>query len=316
MIANTLTTILLISAFGASRQRGSMSRDERADNEKRINELLSNPPRAWRKQLGIARQELDNLNLDAPSERPDANEIIETVLELTAGSNKPGSSQWAGPRGEEDVEVPLSVAREAMKGIELSARENYGGFKFIGLARAIQLATRPKIWRRSVKRMRGYFSRHQSDQGAKGFRDDERPSDGWLAWLNWGGDSARAWLSGRGDKNEAPAGYMTRSNLIGAQRLARVAREGLGDGEPPDWLEDRVTRAHQHLSDVASYVQGRGSRSEASRQIRKLRQAAQNRGAPEFQEWVKQRAGKEGVAPMDLWYDRWLEEHPPKIKRR
>jgi hypothetical protein len=285
---------------------------ERAANEKRINELLANPPPSWRKQLALARRELQALGLDEPSAQPDADEIVETVLELTAGSSKPGSSRWAGERGAEDVEVPISVARDAMKGIELSARENYGSFKFIGLARAIQLATRPKVWRRSEKRMRDYFSRHHSDQGAKGFRDDENPSNGWIAWLNWGGDSARAWLAQHGSRSEDPAGYMTRSNLAEAQRLARTAADHLGPGDPPDWLEDRVTRAHQHLVDVAGFLRARGSRSEASRQAQKIRQVTRSGRAPGFERWATDQGGR--VGSNESWYDRWPEAHPPKGK--
>jgi hypothetical protein len=77
-----------------------------------------------------------------------------------------------------------------MRGLELSYREDYPGWKFIGLARAMQLATRVKIWQRSMARAREYLRRHQKDKRGKGFGDEKKPSDGYMAYLNWGGEPA------------------------------------------------------------------------------------------------------------------------------
>jgi len=165
----------------------------RVNNAEKIQGMLDDMPKKWARELDAARAEQRALGLEVTPDRPSVDDIIETVLEITAGERKAGTSQWAGDRGPEDVEVPPEVAEEAMFGIELAHKHDYPAWKFIGLARAMQLATRRKIWRRSRRRIRAYFSRHQKDKLAPGFGDDQNPSKGYLAHLVWGGASAEDW---------------------------------------------------------------------------------------------------------------------------
>ena len=41
--------------------------------------------------------------------------------------------------------------------------------------------------------MDAYFDRHDKDQNARIFGNDKDPSRGYMAWLNWGGDSGERW---------------------------------------------------------------------------------------------------------------------------
>jgi len=41
--------------------------------------------------------------------------------------------------------------------------------------------------------MYSYFSRHEVDKKGKDWNNSERPSNGKIAWLLWGGDSGYAW---------------------------------------------------------------------------------------------------------------------------
>ena len=45
---------------------------------------------------------------------------------------------------------------------------------------------------RTVQRMSNYFSRHQKDR-RPGWGNPGNPSNGYIAWLLWGGDAGRAW---------------------------------------------------------------------------------------------------------------------------
>ena len=47
----------------------------------------------------------------------------------------------------------------------------------------------------TVKRMKAYFDRHQSDKDADGFTSGEEgfPSPGRVAWDAWGGDAGYSW---------------------------------------------------------------------------------------------------------------------------
>ena len=142
-----------------------------------VQRLIDTAPASWKTMF-------QRYNLGS---KPTVNQLIETVLEYT-----PSMRQYGG-RGEAQHAPPAKVRQEALKGLRLSHRENYTSASGIGLVRAMQLVVRPKVWNRSIKRMQAYFDRHQRDKNAKNFGNDANPSRGWMAWLNWGGDSGKAW---------------------------------------------------------------------------------------------------------------------------
>lgn len=99
-------------------------------------------------------------------------------------------------KAEADVDtVPTkAMARNAERGLEL--RREYGrGGTAVGVARAVQLKDREKLSPSTVRRMHSYFSRHEVDKEAQGFRrgEDNWPSAGLIAWLLWGGDEGQVW---------------------------------------------------------------------------------------------------------------------------
>lgn len=75
------------------------------------------------------------------------------------------------------------MAREAKKGLEW--RKEYGrGGTAVGVKRANQLVNRENLSLNTVKRMYSFFSRHEVDKQAEGFRQGEKgyPSNGKIAW--------------------------------------------------------------------------------------------------------------------------------------
>ena len=114
------------------------SEHDQDSNKKEINKLLKDPPKSWRKMFieeGI-------------SETPSISEVL-SLLEETAGSN-PSLERDTGTNNPKDLTPPDKVRSEAMKGIRLSYEFNYPSYKGIGLARAVQLATQPTIWRNYI----------------------------------------------------------------------------------------------------------------------------------------------------------------------
>lgn len=100
------------------------------------------------------------------------------------------------PKAESDVDtVPTaSMAKNAERGLEL--RKEYGrGGTSVGVARATQLKNRERLSPSTVRRMHSYFSRHEVDKRAQGFRrgEDGWPTAGLIAWLLWGGDEGQSW---------------------------------------------------------------------------------------------------------------------------
>jgi hypothetical protein len=153
-----------------------------------IDRMLRTMPSDWKRQWALARQELRRLDYDPPAQ-PDASDVLQ-ALYLTAGGRESGDKVVGS------VPVPAAVREEAMRAVRMAHKHNYGAWHMIGLARAVQLATVPRIDTRSVERMRAFFTRHAKDARAPHFGDDTRPSRGYLAHLVWGGDPAKEWVMG------------------------------------------------------------------------------------------------------------------------
>jgi len=103
-------------------------------------------------------------------------------------------------KAESDVDtVPTTaMARNAERGLEL--RKEYGrGGTIIGVTRANQLKSRERLSPSVVRRMHSYFSRHEVDKRAQGFRrgEDGWPTAGLVAWLLWGGDEGQTWAASK-----------------------------------------------------------------------------------------------------------------------
>lgn len=97
-------------------------------------------------------------------------------------------------KAEGDYRPTEAMARNAERGLQLRKEYNRGGTE-VGVARAVQLKNRENLSEQTVKRMHSYFSRHEVDKQAEGFRRGEAgwPSAGLVAWLLWGGDEGQVW---------------------------------------------------------------------------------------------------------------------------
>ena len=99
-------------------------------------------------------------------------------------------------KAESDVDTTPTdaMASAAKRGLEMRKEFNRGGTE-VGVARAVQLVNKERLSPRTVRRMHSFFSRHEVDKRAEGFRQGEEgyPSAGKIAWLLWGGDSGQTW---------------------------------------------------------------------------------------------------------------------------
>ena len=100
-----------------------------------------------------------------------------------------------------NLKPTVAMAEEARKGIDWRKEFNRGGTN-IGATRARQLIARENLSADTVKRMKSYFSRHEVDKKAQGFRQGEEgyPSAGRIAWALWGGDAGFAWSKRKVDE--------------------------------------------------------------------------------------------------------------------
>ena len=85
------------------------------------------------------------------------------------------------------------MAKEGEKALEWRKEFGRGGTA-VGIARARQLKNRENLSASTVKRMHSFFSRHEVDKKAQGFRPGEKgyPSNGRIAWAMWGGDPGQS----------------------------------------------------------------------------------------------------------------------------
>jgi len=96
------------------------------------------------------------------------------------------------------VEISLkpteAMATEAQRFLDWRADGEKGGTD-VAVARARQLVNRQELSADTVRRMHSFFSRHEVDKQAEGFRPDEDgyPSKGRVAWAAWGGDAGQTW---------------------------------------------------------------------------------------------------------------------------
>ena len=88
-----------------------------------------------------------------------------------------------------------SAAKRALKW----KSEGKPGGTLVGLARANQLKDRDPLTASTVLRMFSFFSRHEVDKRATGFRSGEEgfPSKGRVAWDLWGGDGGYSWSTAK-----------------------------------------------------------------------------------------------------------------------
>lgn len=86
------------------------------------------------------------------------------------------------------------MVEEAKRGLEWRSEFGRGGTE-VGIARARDISNGKNLSEDTVKRMFSFFSRHEVDKKAEGFRPGEKgyPSNGRIAWALWGGDAGFSW---------------------------------------------------------------------------------------------------------------------------
>ncbi len=107
----------------------------------------------------------------------------------------PGGGLVSGKADASDSFKPTAgMVEEAKKGLKWRRETGRGG-TMVGIARARDIANGKNLPYRTVKRVKAYFDRHQSDSKAEGYRPGEKgfPSNGRIAWALWGGDAGYTW---------------------------------------------------------------------------------------------------------------------------
>ena len=103
--------------------------------------------------------------------------------------------------GKINFRPPKDVRDSAKRGLELRKKFGRGGLTSriagklgigSGIVRAQTLAKGMKLSPKTIMRMHSYFSRHRKDK-RPGWSNPKNPSNGYIAWLLWGGYAGKKW---------------------------------------------------------------------------------------------------------------------------
>lgn len=151
--------------------------------------------------VGAARRRADKLGCEGTHtvRGPDGNFYMPCsshaiYLRVTGQPKQEELGEDAKAESDIDTTPTDAMAEAAQRGLDFRKEFNRGGTA-VGVARAVQLINKERLSPRTVRRMHSYFSRHEVDKRAEGFRqgEDGYPSAGKIAWLLWGGDAGQTW---------------------------------------------------------------------------------------------------------------------------
>ena len=123
------------------------------------------------------------------------------------------------------------MMEEAEQALKWREEYNRGGTR-VGLSRARQIMAGESFNRRDVLDTYSFFSRHEVDKEATGFRRGEEgfPSAGRIAWGLWGGDAGFSWATRQRDKiiaEEEKKAKLNGSGLPQANQTEDLAPAGI-----------------------------------------------------------------------------------------
>ena len=139
--------------------------------------------------IGEASREMSKLHFSRFERvQKDLNSLLTTEIKKAYSYPK----EWFKP--------PLTVAKQAEKGLKLRAKYKRGGLSTqeagklgigSGVQRAVDLKQREHIKPDTIKRMLSFFARHEKHKDNKNEKGE--PTAGPISWLLWGGDEGREW---------------------------------------------------------------------------------------------------------------------------
>lgn len=197
-IANENDLKNAIQAYGRAKDKPGVKRHiKRRAKELGRTDLI---PDAWKKKKsGAKKSKKSDVKKNAKvikelkrmkKEDPSRAEAIDNIIATVKKAKKDSGATFSPPE---------SVQNAAKRALEWIADDKAGGgFTGVGRKRASDLARGAGVSYKTIKRIKAYFDRHQSDKDATGFNSGEEgfPSPGRVAWDAWGGDAAWSWAKG------------------------------------------------------------------------------------------------------------------------
>ncbi len=129
-----------------------------------------------------------------------------------------------------------AMREEAERGLAWRREFGRGGTE-VGIARARDISNGENLSMETVQRMASYFSRHEVDKEAEGFRpgEDGYPSNGRIAWALWGGDAGRSWANAQLERVDDERSSVVLSKKMEAKMQHRAEPDELSVGDYVTW---------------------------------------------------------------------------------
>lgn len=146
------------------------------------------------------------------------------------------------------------MVSEAERGLAWRSEYGRGGTE-VGIARARDISNGKNLSDDTVKRMYSFFSRHEVDKKAEGFRQGEEgyPSNGRIAWALWGGDAGFSWSKRLAEKLSDERSMQTgaKSGIVEAESEVVDMTEEVELEQVEAASDDQVERAEavEYISD-------------------------------------------------------------------
>lgn len=175
-----------------------------------------------------------------------------------------------------DFVPPAGAREEAARGLEWRSEFGRGGTA-VGIARARDIKNGKRLSPETVKRMKAFFDRHQSDKEGEGWSPGEKgyPSNGRIAHALWGGSPGYSWARKVVRQMEAAD---ERSLDVGEQK-----RFGFGEVEKRSvCVEDNADFPLLSIETRSEEIESNGERREVKR------------------DWIVGYAARFGVNSLDM----------------
>jgi capsid protein len=127
----------------------------------------------------------------------------------------------------------VAIADNAKRALEIREKKpaSQRGMTSVGIARARDLMNRRPLSEDTVRRMKAYFDRHESDKNGDTWNEQGR---GYQAWLGWGGDEGYSWSTAIVERLNKQADS---KELKAASSEVRQSFAALQPPEPEEWLD-------------------------------------------------------------------------------
>lgn len=176
------------------------------------------------------------------------------------------------PTRQVDLTPNDGMRKAAEQGLQYRREYGRGGTP-VGIARARDIKNGKTLSPQTARRMKAFFDRHEVNRvpPSRAKADDGGPTNGWIAWLLWGGDAGRTWAEAKVRQLNAEEdrvrhakrrmGEFTEEEKA-ALKVAMGMLKKMVDEEPVEAMEDDEVAEEEYSEDEERPYDAEGNKIE------------------------------------------------------